>query len=103
MIGKRGTTAKVLAVGASVAIVAAACGSNKSSASGAGNGGGTITFGQLLPFTGSKAFLSSWAVHGDAAAVYDVNHNGGVMGQQLGCRSSFRYHCTDSLPLFCDC
>ena len=83
MIGKRGTTAKVLAVGASVAIVAAACGSNKSSASGAGNGGGTITFGQLLPFTGSKAFLSSWAVHGDAAAVYDVNHNGGVMGQQL--------------------
>jgi len=44
---------------------------------------GTITFGQLLPFTGTKAFLSSWAVHGDAAAVYDVNNHGGVMGCKL--------------------
>lgn len=83
MIGKRGTTAKVLAVGASVAIAASACGSSKSSSSGASTSAGTITFGQLLPFTGSKAFLSSWAVHGDAAAVYDVNHNGGVMGKTL--------------------
>jgi ABC-type branched-subunit amino acid transport system substrate-binding protein len=44
---------------------------------------GTITFGQLLPFTGTKAFLSSWATHGDAAAVWDVNNHGGVMGKKL--------------------
>lgn len=73
----------------------AACGSagaSNSSSTTAGSGpaattsaasGGTVTFGQLLPFTGTKAFLSSWAVHGDAAAVYDVNHNGGVLGKQL--------------------
>ncbi len=49
---------------------------------------GTITFGQLLPFTGTKAFLSSWATHGDAAAVWDVNHHGGVMGQMLVAKSA---------------
>ncbi|MGH9304105.1 MAG: ABC transporter substrate-binding protein [Acidimicrobiales bacterium] len=42
-----------------------------------------IVFGQLLPFTGTKAFLSSWATHGDAAAVHDVNRHGGVMGHKL--------------------
>ncbi len=47
------------------------------------SGSKTITFGQLLPFTGTKAFLSTWATHGDAAAVWDVNHHGGVMGKML--------------------
>jgi ABC-type branched-subunit amino acid transport system substrate-binding protein len=56
----------------------AACGS-----SAGGSGSSTITFGQLLPFTGTKAFLSTWATHGDAAAVWDVNHHGGVMGKML--------------------
>jgi ABC-type branched-subunit amino acid transport system substrate-binding protein len=67
------------AVAAAAALTLAACGSS----SGGGSGGGTITFGQLLPFTGAKAVLSSWAVHGDAAAMYDVNHNGGVLGKKL--------------------
>lgn len=78
-----------LAVAGTIAL--AACGSSAAATnaggSGSGNGGGsgsgTITFGELLPFTGSKAVLSSWATHGDAAAVYDVNHNGGVMGKML--------------------
>jgi ABC-type branched-subunit amino acid transport system substrate-binding protein len=54
----------------------------------ASSSGGTITFGQLLPFTGTKAFLSSWAVHGDAAAVWDVNNHGGVMGEKLVAKSA---------------
>lgn len=82
---RRRLTAALAVAGA---IALAAC---SSSTAGGGSGasdvnassGGTITFGQLLPFTGSKAFLSSWATHGDAAAVYDVNHNGGVMGKML--------------------
>ena len=60
-----------------------ACGSSGGGSASGGSSGGTITFGQLLPFTGSKAVLSSWAVHGDAAAVYDVNHHGGVLGKKL--------------------
>lgn len=74
----------VLAVAGAAAL--AACSSSTAGTGGGGGGsssGGTITFGELLPFTGTKAELSSWAVHGDAAAVYDVNHNGGVMGKML--------------------
>ncbi|MDQ2742974.1 MAG: ABC transporter substrate-binding protein [Chloroflexota bacterium] len=44
---------------------------------------GTITVGELFPFTGTKAELSAWGVHGDAAAIHDVNSHGGVMGKQL--------------------
>lgn len=77
--GRGGLRALALLTGATLAL--AACGSSGSG--GSGGGGGTITFGQLLPFTGSKAFLSSWATHGDAAAVWDVNHHGGVMGKML--------------------
>ncbi|HUY47249.1 MAG TPA: ABC transporter substrate-binding protein [Streptosporangiaceae bacterium] len=76
---------RALAVIAAGALALSACGSSGGSAgsSGGGSSGGTITFGELLPFTGTKAFLSSWAVHGDAAAVYDVNHHGGVLGKKL--------------------
>lgn len=89
--------ASALAAGA---LVLAACGStNKSSTSPPANSGGAVAsasgqgshgltkspvvFGQLFPFTGTKAELSSWGTHGDAAAVYDVNHNGGVLGHPL--------------------
>lgn len=83
-INRSGTGAKLraltlLTVGA---LALAACGSSGGGGS-SSSGSETITFGQLLPFTGTKAFLSSWAVHGDAAAMYDVNHNGGVMGKKL--------------------
>src|SRR5579875_3264795 len=64
-------------------LAVAACSSATAGGSPGSSGGGTLTFGQLLPFTGTKAELSSWATHGDAAAVYDVNHNGGVMGKKL--------------------
>jgi ABC-type branched-subunit amino acid transport system substrate-binding protein len=70
-----------LAIVAAGALALSACGSSGGGSS--ASSGGTITFGQLLPFTGTKAELSSWATHGDAAAVYDVNHHGGVMGKML--------------------
>lgn len=77
---RTGSRRRWLALGlaASVSVLLAACGS--SGGSGSSN---SITFGQLLPFTGTKAFLSTWATHGDAAAIWDVNHHGGVMGKQL--------------------
>lgn len=43
----------------------------------------TITVGELYPFTGTKAELSAWGTHGDAAALHDVNSHKGVMGKQL--------------------
>ncbi|HLI39531.1 MAG TPA: ABC transporter substrate-binding protein [Streptosporangiaceae bacterium] len=80
--GRRALWTAAAATAAGI-LALAACGSPAGSPRGANASGGTITFGQLLPFTGSKAFLSSWATHGDAAAVWDVNHNGGVMGRKL--------------------
>lgn len=79
----RRRTAVVLAVAGSIALAACSSGTGGGGSGGGGSSGSTITFGQLLPFTGSKSELSSWATHGDAAAVYDVNHNGGVMGKML--------------------
>jgi len=73
---RRSAVAACLSVATIAALSLPAGASAKSSA-------GTITFGQLLPFTGTKAFLSSWATHGDAAAVWDVNNHGGVMGEKL--------------------
>jgi branched-chain amino acid transport system substrate-binding protein len=71
---------RALAAAAAGALLLSACGAAGGSG---GSGGGTITFGELLPFTGPKAVLSSWATHGDAAATWDVNHHGGVMGKKL--------------------
>jgi ABC-type branched-subunit amino acid transport system substrate-binding protein len=81
MSGNRRARWRALAAAAAGALLLSACGA--AGASGGSGSGGTITFGELLPFTGTKAFLSSWATHGDAAAVWDVNHHGGVMGKML--------------------
>jgi ABC-type branched-subunit amino acid transport system substrate-binding protein len=42
----------------------------------------TLVVGGMFPFTGTKALLSSWGTHGVAVGVYEVNHNGGVLGHQ---------------------
>src|SRR5579875_2843677 len=79
---RRRLTARLVASACmSAALVAATVPASAGTAAAASPG--TITFGQLLPFTGTKAFLSSWATHGDAAAVWDVNNHGGVMGEKL--------------------
>ncbi|HET9089941.1 MAG TPA: ABC transporter substrate-binding protein [Acidimicrobiales bacterium] len=42
-----------------------------------------LVVGGMFPFTGSKSLLSTWGTHGVAVGIYDVNHNGGVLGHQL--------------------
>jgi hypothetical protein len=46
----------VVALLSAGSLALAACGSSAGD-----SGSSTITFGQLLPFTGTKAFLSTWA------------------------------------------
>ena len=42
-----------------------------------------LVVGGIFPFTGTKSLLSSWGTHGVAVGIYEVNHNGGVLGHQL--------------------
>ncbi len=42
-----------------------------------------LVIGGMFPFTGSKSLLSQWGTHGVAVGLYEVNHNGGVLGHQL--------------------
>ena len=76
-LGRTGLRAMaVLALGA----VVAACG-----ASGANSTGkvGKVTMAVLGPLSGSFAFVGQWIVYGGQAGVYEVNHNGGVLGQKI--------------------
>jgi ABC-type branched-subunit amino acid transport system substrate-binding protein len=55
----------------------------------------------MFPFTGSKSLLSTWGTHGVAVGIYEVNHNGGVLGHQL--KASYVDDAADSvdaLPAF---
>jgi ABC-type branched-subunit amino acid transport system substrate-binding protein len=72
----RKLAALLVAVATTFALVA--CGS----ATG-GSGGGSVTMGEIFPFTGSKALLSGWGVHGVQAALLDINKSGGIMGHSL--------------------
>ena len=60
-----------------------------------------LVVGGMFPFTGSKSLLSQWGTHGVAVGLYEVNHNGGVLGHQL--KSSYVDDAADSvdaLPAF---
>ena len=60
-----------------------------------------LVVGAILPFTGSKSLLSSWGTHGLKVGIYEVNHNGGVLGHQL--KASYVDDAADSvdtLPAF---
>ncbi|MHB1209526.1 MAG: ABC transporter substrate-binding protein [Acidimicrobiales bacterium] len=60
-----------------------------------------LVVGAILPFTGSKSLLSQWGTHGIKVGLYEVNHNGGVLGHQL--KSSMVDDSADSvdaLPAF---
>jgi len=60
-----------------------------------------LVVGAILPFTGSKSLLSQWGSHGMKVGIYEVNHNGGVLGHQL--KSSMVDDAADSvdaLPAF---
>jgi branched-chain amino acid transport system substrate-binding protein len=43
---------------------------------------GNLVVAGMFPFTGSKSLLSTWGTHGTAVGVYEVNNNGGVLGQK---------------------
>ncbi len=84
--------AKLATVAASFSMVAAACGSGSSSSSSGSSGSSSgsssssskpLVVGELLPMSGAEAFVGQWFDHGIKAGVYDVNHNGGVLGHQL--------------------
>lgn len=60
------------------------CGLCAACGTGSGSGGtGPINMAELFPMSGREAFVGQWFLHGAKAGVYDVNHNGGVMGRQL--------------------
>ncbi|MBW4032058.1 MAG: amino acid ABC transporter substrate-binding protein [Acidobacteria bacterium] len=92
-----------LALGVSIVAVAAlalaGCASGGSSSSSGSSS--KLTIGEIFPFTGSKSILSDWGVHGVAAGLYEVNHNGGVMGHQLVSASADdAADSVDTLPAF---
>jgi len=61
----------------------------------------TITVGGMFPFTGSKSLLSTWGTTGVKTGIWEVNHNGGVLGKQL--KSAFvddAADAVDALPAF---
>ena len=60
-----------------------------------------IIVGGMFPFTGSKSLLSTWGTHGVAVGIYEVNHNGGVLGHQM--KASYvddAADAVDALPAF---
>src|SRR5450759_2706318 len=66
----------VIAVLTTLAVVA--CGNGTSSSTGK-----PVTMAELFPMSGREPFVGTWFQHGAKAAVYDINHNGGVMGGQI--------------------
>ena len=61
----------------------------------------SLVVGGIFPFTGTKALLSQWGTHGVPVGIYEVNHNGGVMGHMW--KSAYVDDAADSvdaLPAF---
>lgn len=87
---KRSTqTIRLAAVVAASALVLAACGGDdegdkdKATDAPAAKGDGTLTIGQLLPQTGSLAFLGPPEFAGVQLAINDINAAGGVLGKDV--------------------
>jgi ABC-type branched-subunit amino acid transport system substrate-binding protein len=90
----------VLALGAATAVTAAggAFGSVNSTAK---HSSSTLVVGGIFPFTGTKSLLSQWGTHGVPIGIYEVNHNGGVLGHKW--KSAYVDDAADSvdaLPAF---
>ncbi len=85
-----------------LAMVTSVAGIGLSGAAASASGKATkLVVGGIFPFTGTKSLLSSWGTHGVAVGIYEVNHNGGVLGHQL--KSVFVDDAADSvdvLPAF---
>ena len=93
------TIAVALVVAATVA--AGAFGSVKSPATKHEANAPTLVVGGIFPFTGTKSLLSQWGTHGVPVGIYEVNHNGGVLGHMW--KSAYVDDAADSvdaLPAF---
>jgi ABC-type branched-subunit amino acid transport system substrate-binding protein len=74
------TIALALAVVVVASAAAGAFGSVKSAATTHGANASALVVGGIFPFTGTKSLLSQWGTHGVPVGIYEVNHNGGVLG-----------------------
>lgn len=82
------TTMRLAAVAAASALALAACGSDSSDdssddSSSKSTADGTLTIGQLLPQTGSLAFLGPPEFAGVDLAIQEINEAGGVLGKDV--------------------
>jgi branched-chain amino acid transport system substrate-binding protein len=75
--------AGVIAGALSIALVAAGCGSSEDSQKGGGEGGGPITFGQIVDLTGSLQGFNENAVPGYDFALEAITEKGGINGRPL--------------------
>ena len=73
------TIAVALVIAAAATVVAGASGSVKSQRHATGS---SLVVGGIFPFTGTKSLLSQWGTHGVPVGIYEVNHNGGVLGHK---------------------
>lgn len=94
---RRGATmvAALAAVSMTTGVLASGASAAKSAS------GSSLIVGGEFPFTGSKSLLSTWGTHGVAVGVYEVDHNGGVLGHQW--KASYVDDAADSvdaLPAF---
>jgi len=91
------TIAMALAVAAAATVAAGAFGSVKSTATKHEANASTLVVGGIFPFTGTKSLLSQWGTHGVPVGIYEVNHNGGVLGHS-GSRPTSTMRPTRSTP-----
>lgn len=101
--GRSAAIGVALAAAAAVAatVAAGALGAVKSAATTHRGGSSTLVVGGMFPFTGTKSLLSQWGTHGVPVGIYEVNHNGGVLGRKW--TSSYVDDAADSvdaLPAF---
>jgi ABC-type branched-subunit amino acid transport system substrate-binding protein len=92
--------AKVMVVAAMVTSLVGV-GISAGVASASGKKQAPLIVGGMFPFTGSKSLLSNWGTHGTNVGIYEVNHNGGVLGHQL--KSAYvddAADAVDALPAF---
>jgi branched-chain amino acid transport system substrate-binding protein len=91
--------ALALAVAVAATVAAGAFGSVKQAKHTTGSS--ALVVGGIFPFTGTKSLLSQWGTHGVPVGIYEVNHNGGVLGHKW--KSAYVDDAADSvdaLPAF---
>lgn len=82
-------------------LVVAACGASAGSPTGSSTANTAaktscpVTFGELMPVSGKEAFVGTWFDTGADAAIYAVNHGGGV----LGCKVQYALDDTGGDPV----